>query len=159
MKHLYTPEEARRWKARASRTKAFSIGALALALAVCILLCTRVTTANAQTLLLWAIALFTLAGWTAILLMYLVYAPARAQAVHIGGMVSAEAECAEGVLTLLKETFPIPKSITVRKATLQTAEGPVSLSVSAALARQLPVGVPLRVMTVRRFITAYEVIA
>ena len=159
MKQLYTPEEAKRWQRRASLSLAFVIGLPVLALAVCIVLCTQVTTANAQTLLLTVIALFTLAGWAAILLAAFAYRPARALAIHIGGMLSAEPQAYEGTLTLLPETFGIPQSITVRKASILTEDGPVSLSVSTGLVRQLPRGsARIRVWTVRKFITAYEVI-
>lgn len=160
MKQLYTPGEAQRWQRRASLSLAFCIGLPVLALAVCIALCTQVTTASAQTLLLTVIALFTLAGWAAILLAAFAYIPAKALAVHIGGMLADEPQLYEGVLTLLPETFGIPGSITVRKASILTEDGPVSLSVSTGLVRQLPEGsAPVRVWTVRKFITAYEVIA
>lgn len=159
MKRLYTPEEAQRWKQRTLHRLILAIAVFVTAITVCIILCGQVNTANAQTLLLIIIALSALSGWASMLLFYFSYAPAKAQAIHMQGILAGEAECAEGILTLHKDSFRIPKSITVRKATLQTAEGPLSLSVSAALARQLPAGVPLRVETVRRFITAYEVIA
>jgi len=159
MTRLYTLKEAKRWKQRAALMLALATGLVALALIVCIALCTQVNTGNAQSLLSATITLFTLAGWTAILLGYFGYLPARAQAEHIGGMTTGTEEELEGVLTLLPETFRIPKSVTVRRATLDTPQGPVSLSVSAALSRQLPTGVPLRVLTVRRFVAGYEVIA
>ena len=159
MKQLYTPEEAQRWRQRAALTLGISVGAVVLALIVCIILCTQVSTANAAAMLVWCIVLFTLAGWTCILTMYFSYAPAKAQSEHIRGMLAEEPRISEGVLTLHRETFRIPKSITVRKATLATDGGDLSLSVSAGLARQLPRdGVRLRIWTVRRFITAYEVI-
>ena len=160
MKRLYTPEAAKRWKRRASLTRIIAPGLVALALMVCILLCTMVTTANARQMMFACIALFTLAGWACILLLYFAYAPAKAQAVHIGGMFSAENETYEGVLTIHKESFHIPKSVTVRKATLETAEGAVALSVSAGLVHQLPKsGTAVRVTTVRKYITGYEVLA
>lgn len=160
MNRLYTPQAARQWKRRASFTLGLGLGLVVLALAVCIYLCTLVTTANAQTLLFTCIAVFTLSGWACMLLLYFAHAPAKAQAVHIGGMFSAESETFEGVLTVHKESFRIPKSVTVRKATLETAEGPLALSVSAGLVHQLPKnGSTVRVTTVRRYITGYEVIA
>lgn len=160
MNRLYTPEAARYWKRRASFTLGLALGLVALALAVCILLCTRVNTANAQTFLFACIALFALSGWACILLLAFAYAPAKAQAVHIGGMFSAEAETWEGVLTVHKESFHIPKSVTVRKATLLTEEGALSLNVCAALAAQLPPnGSTVRLTAVRKYITGYEVIA
>lgn len=159
MKLLYTTEEAQRWRRRASLALAVSAGAVALALAVCIVLCTQVSTANSHTLLLCAIAIFTLAGWTGILLLSFVHAPAKAQAEHIRGILAEESQLQEGVLTLHPDSFRIPGSITVRKATLLTADGPVALNVSARLVRKLPgSSAHLRVWTVRRFITAYEVI-
>lgn len=160
MVRLYTPESARYWKRRAAFLLGLSLGLVALALAVNIVLCTQVGTGNAQTLQAVCIALFTLAGWACILLLYFAYAPARAQAAHIGGMFSAPDETHEGVLTIHRESFRIPASVTVRKATLDTAEGPLSLSISAALVSRLPrSGARVRVTTVRRFITGYEVIA
>jgi len=160
MIRLYTPEAARQWKRRATLTLAISLGLVALALAVCIIFCTQVNTANAQTLMLSSMALFTLAGWACILLLYFVYAPAKAQAVHMAGMFSAETETWVGVLTVHKDSFHIPKSVTVRKATLETAEGPLPLSVSAGLVSKLPKnGTAVRVTTVRKYITGYEVIA
>lgn len=159
MKSLYTAEEAQRWKRRSSFAIAASAGVAALALAICIVLCTQVSTANAQTLLLCVIALSTIAGWTGILLFFFVHAPAKAHAEHIRGMLSEEPELHEGILTLHRDSFCIPNSITVRRATLLTDDGSLSLNVSAGLAKNLPGGgARLRVGTVRRFITAYEVI-
>lgn len=158
MVRLYTHENACRFQRRAQVSLWLSLGLMAAATAVCIFLCTRLTTANTQAFLLADIILFTLAGWTAMLVLYFAYAPAHAQAAHMLGMLSAEPETCEGTLELLRETFRIPKSITVRKACLHTDEGTLSLSVSAGVARQLPQGKRLRVWTVRRYITAYEVL-
>ena len=160
MIHLYTPEAARAWKRRAAVTLGLSLGLVALATVINIILCGRVNTANAATLQLTCIALFALAGWACILLMYFVYAPAKAMAVHIGGMFSAPAETLEGVLTIHKESFRIPKSVTVRKATLETAEGPLSLNISAGLLHKMPKnGTRVRLTAVRRYITGCEVAA
>ena len=160
MIRLYTPEAAQRWKRRASLTRAIAPSLVALALIVCIILCTMVNTANAQQMMFACMGLFTLAGWTCILLLYCVYAPAQAQALHIGGMFTQAEEAHEGLLRVHRDSFRIPKSVTVRKVTLDTAEGPLSLSVSAALAEQLPQnGTRVRVRTVRKFIVAYEVCA
>lgn len=158
MNRLYTPQAAQHWQHRAKTSLYLSLGLMAAATAVCILLCTRLTTANTQTLLLTDIALFTLAGWAAMLVLYFVYAPAKAQASHIAGMLAAEPETYEGVLELRKETFHIPKSITVRKASLHTPDASLTLNVSAGLSRQLPQGKRLRVWAVRKYITAYEVL-
>lgn len=160
MKRLYTPAEAQRWRRRTGISLAFCVALAVLVPAVCILLCTRVNTANATRLLLTNIVLFTAAGWAVILTLYYLYAPAKAQALHIEGMLSEEPQVYEGVYSLHPGAFHIPKSITVRSAAIASDEGSASLHVSAALARQLPPsGTMLRVWTVRRFIIAYEVIA
>lgn len=160
MIRLYTPEAARQWKRRACVTLALALGLVALALVANIVMCTRVDTGNAAALQTACIALFTLAGWACILLLYFAYAPAKAQAVHMAGMFSAPSETHEGVLTIHRESFHIPHSVTVRKATLETAEGTLSLSVSAGLVHKLPKnGARVRVTTVRKYITGYEVIA
>lgn len=159
MIRLYTHEAAWGFQRRAKVSLGLSLGLMGAALAVCIFLCTRLTTANTQSLLFTTIALFTLAGWAAMLVLYFVYAPAKAQASHMLGMLSAQAETYEGTLELTRDTFRIPKSITVRKACLHTQAGSISLNISAGLARQLPQGKRLRVWAVRRYITAYEVLA
>ncbi len=160
MVRLYTPEAARHWQRRAWITFSLSLGLVALATIINIILCGRVNTANAAALQVACTLLYVLAGWACILLLYFVYAPARAMATHIGGMFSAESETHEGVLTVHKDSFHIPKSVTVRKATLETTEGPLSLSVSSGLVHKLPKnGSTVRVTTVRKYITGYEVIA
>lgn len=159
MIRLYSHEAACRFQRRARASLGLSLGLMGTALAVCIFLCTRLTTANAQTLLFATIALFTLAGWAAMLVLYFVYGPARAQASHMLGMLSAQEESYEGTLELTRDTFRIPRSITVCKACMHTQAGSISLNISAGLARQLPRGKRLRVWAVRRYITAYEVLA
>ena len=160
MIRLYTPEAALHWKRRSIFTLCLSLGLVAAATLVNILLCGMVHSGNAAQLQAVCIALFALCGWACILLLYFVYAPAKAQAVHIAGMFSAPTETYEGVLTIHKESFHIPHSVTVRKATLETADGPLALSISAGMVPRLPRDAArLRVTTVRKYITGYEVIA
>lgn len=160
MKRLYTPEEAQRWRRRTRISLALSIALFMVILAVCIFLCTRVDTAGARRLLMTNIVLFTLAGWTVILTLYCVHSPAKAQAVHMEGILREQEEVHEGVFTLQPGAFRIPRSIAVRSASITSEEDSLPLHISAALARQLPPsGTRLRVWTVRKFIVAYEVIA
>lgn len=159
MIRLYTRETADRWLRRAKTLLWLALSLVGAALVICIVLCGRVNTGNAATLLVTCIALFTLAGWAGILLLVFAYAPARAQAEHMAGMFTQEEECFEGVLELHREYLHIPKSVTVRKATLHTDEGDVALSVCAGLSRSLPRGKRVKVLAVRKFITAYEVTA
>lgn len=159
MVRLYTHQDLCRWQRRKRRSLGLAMGLLAAATAVCILLCTHLTTANTQRLLLADITLFTLAGWIAMLVLYFTYAPAKAQANHMASMLQEEPSVLEGMLQLQEACFRIPKSITVRKASLETQEGTLSLSVCASLAWQLPQGKRLRVWAVRSYIIAYEVLA
>ena len=76
-----------------------------------------------------------------------------------GGILADETEVEyEGVLRLSHGTFQIPKSIAVRKVNIRQEEETVSLNIDARLARRLPLdGTSVRVMTVRKYITAFEV--
>ena len=64
----------------------------------------------------------------------------------------------EGELRVAPGAFRIPRSITVRKASVRQGEETVSLSIDASLARCLPPdGTWVRVKAVRKYITAFEV--
>lgn len=158
MKELYTPEAAQRWtrKARNLLTAILAIGGVALI--ICILLCCLVNTANASLLCGLVIGTSTIAGWTIILLLILAYLPARAEAAHITGVMQGEPEELCGTLKVNPQKWIIPHSVTFYKATLTQEEGSRSLNLDAALIRELPPqGARVRLTTVRKFITAYEV--
>ena len=156
MTHFYTPERAKKSRLRAQISLATACAMILIAWAVCAYLCTRVRTANAALLFRWVLALSAGSGWTAILLISLAYSPARAEARHMESILKGPAEEAAGVLTLYPEEFRIPRGIRVRKARLDTPDGPVSLRLDASLAPLLPVGRSVRVQVVRQFITGWE---
>lgn len=159
MIRLYTHEKMQYWKRRSAFLLSLALGLVAAALMVNMILCGRVNTLNAQRMQLACICIFALAGWACILLLFLGYAPAKAQAIHMEGILSAQEESYEGQLTVQRDSFRIPKSISVRKAILKMEEQSLSLNISAGFARRLPKnGTAVRVTAVRRFITGFEVI-
>lgn len=154
---FYSPAEAERLSRR-SRISLFTACALLLlALAVCVALCCRVNTGNAQTMLYAVIGTFTLAGWAAIVLLRLAWAPSAARYRHVKSILTGETVELEGTLRLTSAFFQIPKGIAVRKAVLEDGEETRSLNVDARLVKQLPPdGTRVRVRVVRKFITAVE---
>ena len=161
MTPLYAPGEAERWKKRAGRSRAAAWCCVAAGTAVCAALCTRVNTGNAHRMLITVIAVFTLAGWAGILLRRLAYAPARAEAGHTANLLSGagEAKKYEGIILAWGDAFTIPRSVTVRRLTLQSGEEQTVLHVDARRAGRLPaVGARVGLETCRKFVTAYEVL-
>ena len=156
---LYTEAEMLKMKRRADWSGAVSWGALAAGWLACAALCFFVRTGNAKRMLFLVIALSTVSGWVFILLRQMVYAPAHGEARHMAGILADETEAEyEGVLRLSPGAFQIPKSIAVRKVSIQQDEDNISLNIDARLARRLPPdGTSVRVMTVRKYITAFEV--
>ena len=180
MTNFYSKEEMERHRRRAAWSGAAAWGALALGWLTCAALCFFVNTANARRMLFGVIGLATVSGWVFILLRQmdraLVSLPeaddlknpqygfadtesAHAEANHIAGIIAEETTEYEGVLRLSPGAFQIPRSIAVRRATLTNGEESVTLSIDAALARRLPPdGSLVRVQTVRKYITGYEVL-
>lgn len=155
---LYTTEELERQKRRAAWSGAAAWSVLALGWAACAALCFFVRTGNAQRMLFWMIGLATASGWFFILLRQMVYAPAHAEVNHMAGILKEETEAYEGVLRLSPSVFQIPRSIAVRKVTLTSGEEMVTLNIDANLTKRLPPdGTAVRVLTVRKYITAFEV--
>ena len=162
MTKFYSQEEMERHRRRAAWSGAAAWGALALGWLASAALCFFVNTANAQRMLFWVIGLATVSGWVFILPRQMVHRPAYAEASHTAGILADETEKTEeyeGTLRLSPGAFQIPKSIVVRRATLINGEESVTLSIDAAYARRLPPdGSFLRVQTVRKYITGYEVL-
>ena len=159
MTSFYSKEEMERHRRRAAWSGVAAWGALALGWLACGVLCFFVNTANARRMLYGVIGLATVSGWVFILLRQMVYLPAHAEANHIAGIITEESTDYEGVLRLSPGAFQIPKSILVRRATLTNDEESVTLSIDAAFARRLPPdGSFLRIQTVRKYITGYEVL-
>ena len=157
---LYSQADALRMDRRA-KISLYLSGALILsALIICILLCARVNTANAEKMLYTVIGLFTLAGWAAILLFRLIYLPGAAAFRHMKSILDGEEAEMEGILTLTAASFKIPKSILVRKIILAGEDETYTLNLDSRFVKRLPPdGAHVRVRVVRKFITAFEVLS
>ncbi len=159
MKSLYSATVCEHWEKRAKRCLLWCALSLLSGLLICLYLCTRVTTGNASALLVWTIGVFTLAGWISLWMLWFAYAPARAQVSHIRGMLEGETEENEGILHVLGEKVHIPRSIAIYKVALKCGDETQTYHVNAHFISQLPKnGTQVKVYTVRKFITACEVI-
>lgn len=159
MKEMYSLRAADAWKSKAAKRLGLMLFVAAAALGLCIFLCCRVNTKNAEKMMIAVMALSICAGWAVMLLYAYAYRPARTRAEHMRGILTGDKEMFYGVLQRTKEVFSIPKSVTVRKIALKNGEEKHLLHVDTALVRQLPPdGTRVGVETVRKFITAWEVI-
>ncbi len=160
MNAWYSPERAQALGRRARLCKWLMIFLALGTLAGCVFFLTRVTTGNAQRLLAATVILSTLGGWAVLLLHAFVLRPLRAQAGHVRSLLGGEGGQYTGRLTVSRDGFRIPGSIVVRKARLETEGETLTFDLNAAWVRSLPPeGTLVRVRTVRRFITAVEVLS
>ncbi len=159
MTQLYTSDEIIRMKKKKRCLMTAAASILAAALLACTVLCFHVTGANATRLFALVAALFTLAGWTAIVLVNVFALPAGAWAKHAEGILACSGEEMTGVISSPEQVLRIPKSIWIRKVSLDCGEQQVLLSLPAAKARLLPpAGSTVRVMTARKYIVSFEVL-
>ena len=155
MVYLYTTEEAEKLKRKADGMRAAALVTGGAALAVCIVLCCLVTTANAPVMQALVTGLSILAGWGVMLLYTFGIRQARAEADHMLGILKSEPEEHRGILTVTDQAFHIPRSITVYKATLEENGEKLSLNINARLAGRLPaLRGPVKVKCVRRYVIA-----
>ena len=159
MTEYYSQKDCESARARAGRDKWTALGIFAAALTVCVILCARVSTLNAQASYTVVVTVSTLGGWAAILIWVLAYRQRKAAFIHINGMLDGQREEFTGTLGSLGKVTRIPGSIDVRRIPVLTDEGSVSLLVYAPLAAKLPgEGTCMRLETVSRYIVACEVI-
>ncbi len=159
MIRFYNWDEEARLKRAAHRYKACAAGTLIVGLAVCVILCLNLNTGNAARTQTAVTVLSVLAGWAAIALWMLGFRPAWAEHTHIEGILKGESEVHEGILTVSQTVFRIPKSVVVKKVILEEKDGTLPLNVTARFASRLPSSPAfVRVETVRRFITAFEIL-
>lgn len=158
---FYSQAEALRLDRRAKISLYISLALPVSALIVCAALCSQVNTGNAERMLYLVIGIFTLAGWSAILLFRLVHLPSAAVCRHMKSILNGVEEEEEGRLSLSPAAFQIPKGILARKVFLavEGEEEPRKLNIDDRLVKKLPTdGARVRVRTVRKFITAIEVL-
>ena len=152
---LYSQADALRMDRRAKVSLYVSIGLLLSALIICIVLCAQVNTGNAERML------YTVIGWIAILLLRLIYFPSAAVCRHMKSIIGGAEEELEGFLSLSPAPFQIPKGILARKVSLavEGEEETRKLNINDRFVKKLPPdGTRVRVRTVRKFITAIEVL-
>ncbi len=142
-------------------------GLAAGTLALFIILCLIIRTANARTVT-WAMFIsMTLLGWLCIGLYMNMVRPARAKAGHLEMLLSGEPEEYEGILRMTGRPVQVPKSIRVRRVTLEGEQGPnpteepekKRLNLDESMAGRMPAeGSRVRVRAVNDYITGLEVL-
>ena len=155
----YLNEQAIRESTARARRGVWVFRALAvLILLVLVILCLLTKTGNARTMLLISWICLIPLGWAAIACRLLYTEPARAEEKHLAGLAEGTPETREGRITVTGDVFRIPKSVLVRKVRLETDGETLSLNLNEKLTGRMPPdGSLVRVMTVRKFITAMEV--
>ena len=160
MTSLYTQERLKRMERRMKTGRALLWALSAASAAACVSLCLNTRMGNERTMFISTVTVSVLGGWTAMALTFFWWLPSRAEYRHMLGIMQGEEEEAEGVLNLTDTYFSIPRSITVRRASLETDRkdgGTLQLQVDAALGRSLPPsGTCVKVRFVRKYITAWE---
>ena len=140
-----------------SRWRAWRLAAILIFLAgllACILLCTRVTTANAAARQLTVVIVAVITGWTAICLRVLLVQPLRVKAAHVRGILAGEETERSAILMSVGDKLFLPRSVTIRKVMVRTGETEETLSILDELAPRLPEpGTQLVLRTVRSYIT------
>ena len=154
---------ARRLEKLAARRRLVKrlLWALALAaLGVCVFLTLRTNTRNIYQMLLACICVSVGAAW--IIIYFGIYAvrDTGRELAHAEHLAGEEREIVEGKVTLLKLKVRIRNSVTLRKVRVDTARGPVTLSVDIDKAPRLKkAGPDLRLYVTHGYITAYEVMS
>ena len=156
-KELYRPEDLSRLMKQRKMWRILLLTLTALAVGVCVLLCTRVTTRNAARMELAVIITSILSGWVLITLRYELLVLARREAEHAAHMLAGPRVTCTGTLTLTEDTVRIPGSIRVRGLTLQEGKDVRRLNVNVTKLKQLG-QLPRRVtvQTVHGFLVALE---
>lgn len=159
MVELYKEAEAQKAARRAFAAFWSACGIFAAGTVACIVLAFLVNTKNAEMLLAWVIAIFTLSGWAFLLMYNLLYRSLRAKSRHMALILEDEGEVLSGILKLSDYKVQIPKSVLIRRAKLCTEDEEIALSVFDGFADMLPEsGALVRIVTVRGYIKAYEVL-
>lgn len=167
MESFISRQELTKQKKRARAGAWIFRAAAAGTLVFFIVLCLVIRTANARTVTRTMLAGTTLLGWLCIGLYMLRVRPDRARAQHTEMLLEGKAEDYEGILRLADRTVQVPKSILIRRVTLEgeTPANPTEepekkrLNLDEHLAgRMPPEGSRVRVRAVNDYITGLETI-
>ena len=128
------------------------------ALAACIVLCCRLTTANADRTQLLVCVISAVAGWIVIFLMSRFVLPGRRELAHLRSLQDEPRIRVCGAVTMEPGRVRIPRSITVRRLRVQTEEGAKRVSVNVRGAKSLPpLPATLALYTAHDYVVAWEV--
>ena len=154
---LYAADRLARLERKRTRTKRL-LWALALgALAVCVVLCTRVNTRNLYQMLLACIGVSVGAAWVIIYFGVYTVRDGGRELAHARHLAEGPRETVEGRVTLQRLKVRVRNSITLRKLRVETAEGPVSLNVHIDKTEELRrAGEWLRLYTVHGYVVAWQ---
>jgi len=157
---LYSDSALKKFMKRARISLSLGISVFLGGHAACIILCLFISTRTSHVLLPYIILTSVLSGWLSIGIFYYAYFPSKAQAKHISRCLRENTIEYEGHAYLHSEVIQIPKSIAVRKVALQTKDEKILLNLNAAFSKAFPEGeTTVRVCTVNKYITAFEVLS
>lgn len=137
IRELYSPEDVSRLEKKIKREWVWILGLAALTLGVCVLLCCRTTTANAEQMELAVIAVSTVGGWLVIYRRLFGLQETRAELLHARHLLEAPRETLSGRLTVTRERMRIKNSIRFRVLLLDAGEKTRRLRVNETRVRAL----------------------
>ena len=132
----------------------FALGCLA----VCVALCLRLNTANADRTQLLVCAISAVGGWIVILLLTCVVLPGKRELAHIRSLEHEPRECVAGLVTPDAQRVPIRGSITVQRLQVHASDGTRRVSVNVRALRRMPkLPAQLTLYTAHGYVVAWEV--
>ena len=154
---LYSPERLEKLARRRRAVKILNWVLALVALAVCVFFTARANTRNLYQMLLICVCVSVGTAWVIIYLGIYVVRDGRRELEHAAHLAEGEREAVTGKVTLQKLKVRIRNSVTLRKLRVDTAKGPVSLSVHIDKADQLKrAGERLTLYTVHGYVVAYQ---
>ena len=157
MTTFYTHEYADRLLQRCRICRIFCAGLAVLSLAICIFLCCITNTLNEASMRLTVTLIAVFSGWAVMLSEVFIARPAKADGIHMKGILEDPVLIRDAELLSLAPSFRIPGSIELQKLRIRTAEGEETLNVLKRNVSLLPsMGRKVRLATVRTTVTGWE---
>ncbi len=119
---LYSADDVRRLEKRIKTLRLSLILSAAAVLAVCVILCCRTNTANAERMEYTVIAVTAAAGWILLYLRRFALLESRWELGHAKMLRESEIEILRGTVTVSPEKLRIRNSIRFRHVTVETEE-------------------------------------
>ena len=154
---LYPPERLEKLARRRKAVKILNWVLALAALAVCVFFTARANTRNLYQMLLICVCVSVGTAWVIIYLGIYVVRDGGRELEHAAHLKEGEREAVTGKVTLQKLKVRIRNSVTLRKLRVDTAEGPVSLSVHIDKADELKrAGERLTLYASHGYVVAYQ---